>query len=132
MLLTLFILLALALFVPCTLEGSSNGRVAYSWAVKLSSASTEADRLAKECGVVNLGAIGKMSNLYEFGLRETENGSGLPDRLAVEGRLASNPAVQWATIQRPLKRVVRSFRDPYFLKQWHLVRNPDTRMCISP
>ena len=123
------LVLALTFLVSCTLEGGSDARETHSWAVKLSEDSSpailnaKADALARECGVVNLGTIGRMSTVFEFGMRAEENQSDLVDYLAVEKRLASHTAVQWVSIQRPLKRVGRSFRDPYFLKQWHLVRN---------
>ena len=119
----------LAFLALCALggEGGSARLKSHSWAVKLSSRVSvlnlngQADALAEECGVVNMGPIGRMDDIFEFGMRAEDNQSGSVDHLAVEESLSRHSAVQWAAIQRPLKRVGRSFRDPYFIKQWHLV-----------
>lgn len=118
----------LASLALCALAGGGTASMkTHSWAVKLSSRvslsdlNSQANALAKECGVINMGPIGSMDNIFEFGMRANDNQSGSIDHLAVEESLSMHSAVQWAAIQRPLKRVGRSFRDPYFLKQWHLV-----------
>ena len=95
--------------------------------------SLRADAIAAQFNLINKGpsqgfkTIFKfelpMSNLYpndpsELRLKRDEQEAVVEN---IDVGLVSHSSVNWATRQHPLKRTKRSFNDPKFNAQWHLV-----------
>uniref|UniRef100_A0A8D0E9B7 Proprotein convertase subtilisin/kexin type 7 n=1 Tax=Salvator merianae TaxID=96440 RepID=A0A8D0E9B7_SALMN len=95
----------------------------------------QADRLAKEAGLVNAGRIGELKGHYLFGYQRT--GSTWADLKAVqrwaEAVFAQHDSVRWHAEQRLLKRSKRSlrFNDPKYPQQWHLRNRNSPGMDIN-
>ncbi|XP_072835477.2 proprotein convertase subtilisin/kexin type 7 isoform X2 [Pogona vitticeps] len=95
----------------------------------------QADELAKEAGLVNLGRIGELRGHYLLGYRPasaTDLGLEAIQRSA-EAVFAQHDGVRWHAEQRLLKRSKRAlhFNDPKFPQQWHLSNRKSPGMDIN-
>ena len=99
------------------------------WAVRLNHDDHES--VAKRVGLTSLGRV--FSDIHEFRLSQTARANlrrqlGHDDAVIehVHSSVVSHPAVEWAELQKPLRRERREdiydvFNDPSFSQQWHLV-----------
>nr|XP_020650144.1 proprotein convertase subtilisin/kexin type 7 [Pogona vitticeps] len=95
----------------------------------------QADELAKEAGLVNLGRIGELRGHYLLGYRPasaTDLGLEAIQRSA-EAVFVQHDGVRWHAEQRLLKRSKRAlhFNDPKFPQQWHLSNRKSPGMDIN-
>ncbi|KAJ7305261.1 hypothetical protein JRQ81_011176 [Phrynocephalus forsythii] len=96
----------------------------------------QADQLAQEAGLVNLGRIGELRGHYLLGYRPD---SAITDvgleaiQQSVEAAFAKHEGVRWHAQQRLLKRSKRAlqFNDPKFPQQWHLNNRKSPGMDIN-
>ncbi|XP_042329900.1 proprotein convertase subtilisin/kexin type 7 [Sceloporus undulatus] len=109
------------------LEGSHPSEEELDW---------QADRLAKEAGLVNMGRVGELRGHYLLGYQVA--GQGVDQGLeaiqqSVEAVLAQHGRVRWHAEQRLLKRSKRSliFNDPKYPQQWHLNNRKSPGMDIN-
>ncbi|XP_053126062.1 proprotein convertase subtilisin/kexin type 7 isoform X2 [Hemicordylus capensis] len=95
----------------------------------------QADQLAQEAGLVNLGRIGELRGHYLFGYRPA--GREEPGLAAIQHSAAAvfaqHDSVRWHAQQRLLKRSKRGlhFNDPKFPQQWHLNNDKSPGMDIN-
>lgn len=96
----------------------------------------QADGLAREAGLRNLGRIGELRGHYLFGYppaaEPPEPGLEAAQRLA-EAALAQHRGVKWHARERLLKRAKRRlhFNDPKYPQQWHLNNRKSPGMDIN-
>lgn len=117
-----------------------------TWAVHLAAPSgapeeeldRQAERLAREAGLVNMGRVGELRGHYLFGYRpagQLEPGLEAAQH-AAEAVFARHDSVRWHAEERLLKRSKRglSFNDPKYPQQWHLVstHTPPPGSCPVP
>ncbi|XP_066495368.1 proprotein convertase subtilisin/kexin type 7 isoform X2 [Tiliqua scincoides] len=121
---------------PC---GASWGPRELRWAVRLAvpdgsseqALDRQADQLAREAGLRNLGRVGELRGHYLFGSRP-EPGPEAAQR-AAEAVFAQHHSVRWHAQERLLKRSKRSlhFNDPKYPQQWHLNNRKSPGMDIN-
>ncbi|XP_032227541.1 proprotein convertase subtilisin/kexin type 6 isoform X2 [Nematostella vectensis] len=94
-----------------------------TWAVQIEGGKTQADRIAKSHGYINLGPVGTLDGFYLFRHDDHPKRS----RRSLEDhtdRLLREESVKWAEQQVIKRRVKRDFipilNDPLFEEQWHL------------
>lgn len=120
-----------------TVLSGRNGHV--TWAVDVDSShwllgqlseaqlKARADSLAAQFGLVNKGALSGFRTIFKFDqsapseLVESSNHLHRRDLGDVDRKLKGHSHVKWSSRQNPLIRTKRSFNDPKFQAQWHLV-----------
>ena len=90
----------------------------------------KADNLAAELNLVNKGSQLGFTTLFRFESHTSSESLRSSDRLQlrdmreaedIDRLLENHPSVKWAARQHPLIRTKRTFNDPKFQAQWHLV-----------
>uniref|UniRef100_F7ASZ3 Proprotein convertase subtilisin/kexin type 4 n=1 Tax=Monodelphis domestica TaxID=13616 RepID=F7ASZ3_MONDO len=100
-----------------------------SWAVLLPGGRQEAERLALKFGFINLGQVIQGRHYYHFQHRGVAS-RALSQHWGHSLRLKKDPKVHWfeqQTLKRRVKRETFELpTDPWFFKQWYLVRRMGT------
>ncbi|KAK1176048.1 proprotein convertase subtilisin/kexin type 5-like [Acipenser oxyrinchus oxyrinchus] len=130
----------LALWLGCVLPLCRTRMYTNHWAVRISGASQDADRIADKYGYRNMGQIGDLKDYYHFFHRRTIKRSTLSSR-GTHNFISMEPEVEWVeqqVVKRRIKRDYKAsppqpmyFNDPKWTSMWYIHCNDDTHNCQS-
>ncbi|XP_033871237.1 proprotein convertase subtilisin/kexin type 5-like isoform X2 [Acipenser ruthenus] len=130
----------LALWLGCVLPLCRTRMYTNHWAVRISGASQDADRIADKYGYSNMGQIGDLKDYYHFFHRRTIKRSTLSSR-GTHNFISMEPEVEWIeqqVVKRRIKRDYKAsppqsmyFNDPKWTSMWYIHCNDDTHNCQS-
>ncbi|XP_041082767.1 proprotein convertase subtilisin/kexin type 5-like isoform X1 [Polyodon spathula] len=130
----------LALWLVCVLPLCRTRMYTNHWAVRITGASEDADRIANKYGYSNMGQIGDLKDYYHFFHRRTIKRSTLSSR-GTHNFISMEPEVEWIeqqVVKRRIKRDYKAsppqsmyFNDPKWTSMWYIHCNDNTHNCQS-